>query len=408
MTHEGPNVLAMLERLGAEDVPSLSVERQLSQKQRVIRAIEARAESVRKSVAPSVSPDSMIPEQKMELCREPLRVSVIRRLGWTIGLAAGVALAATGWTVWSARSNTSQVTALRGSEGRVQVVEGEVRVIRPGDYDTRVSREFEIAQGDFVQTESTSKAVLTLRANIRVELFSSSHIRLGDAVSMNQSDVWLRQGKARFDVAKRPPNGKFSVHSPDADITVHGTSFTVEVRQIPAGVQTIVSVTEGLVSVDGAGQTHWLKAGENWASREDTIVLSDFTSRASSGPLQAIEGSSTAVSRTRPKVVASPVAGNASTLGAESQLFAASMAAKRRGDDQGALRLIDEFLGKYPASQLAQNARVERFRVLKRLGLREQAASAARDYMAQTPDGFAREEARSLAIPAPQSPVGNP
>jgi hypothetical protein len=350
----------------------------------------------------------MIPEKKMDLIREPLRVSVMRRLGWTIGLAAGVTLAATGWAVWSARSNTPQVTALRVSEGRVQVVEGDVRVIRPHDYDTRVSREFEIAQGDYVQTESTSKAVITLRANIRVELFSSSHLRLGDAVSMSQSDVWLRQGKARFDVAKRPPNGKFSVHSPDADIIVHGTSFTVEVRQIPAGVQTVVSVTEGLVSVDGAGQTHWLKAGESWASREDTTVLSDFTSRASSAPLQAKETSSSASSRMLPKIVSSTVAGSTSTLGAESQLFAASMAAKRRGDDQGALRLIDEFLGKYPASQLAQNARVERFRVLKRLGLREQAASAAREYMAQTPDGFAREEARSLAIPEPQGSAGKP
>jgi hypothetical protein len=321
-----------------------------------------------------------------------------------------MALAATGWMAWSARSNTPQGTSLLSGEGRVQAVEGEVRVIRPGDYDTRVSREFEIGQGDFVQTESTSKALLTLRANIRIELFSSSQLRLGDAVSMNQSDVWIRRGKAHFDVAKRPPNGKFSVHSPDADITVHGTSFTVEVRQNPAGIQTVVSVTEGLVSVNGAGQTtHWLKAGESWASRDDTTALMGPTLLTSPGPLQAPEASaSTTSSRARPKVVGSPVAGHASTLGAESQLFATSMAAKRRGDDESALRLIDEFLGKYPASQLAQNARVERFRLLKRLGLREQATAAAREYMAQSPDGFARDEARTLAIPAPQSSVGEP
>ena len=75
------------------------------------------------------------------------------------------------------------------------------------------------------------------------------------------------------------------------------------------------------------------------------------------------------------------------------------MEAKRRGDDTTALNRLDAFLVRYPGSPLAQNAQVERFRALRRLGRSQAAASEARKYLAEHPSGFARDEAQRVAIP---------
>ena len=53
-------------------------------------------------------------------------------------------------------------------------------------------------------------------------------------------------------------------------------------------------------------------------------------------------------------------------------------------------------IARYPDSELAHNARVERFRVLERAGQHAAAVSAARAYLERHPEGFARDEAESL------------
>jgi hypothetical protein len=55
-------------------------------------------------------------------------------------------------------------------------------------------------------------------------------------------------------------------------------------------------------------------------------------------------------------------------------------------------------LQRFPGSPLVPDARVERFRALQRLGRTEEAARSARQYLAEQPDGFAREEARDVAL----------
>jgi hypothetical protein len=76
------------------------------------------------------------------------------------------------------------------------------------------------------------------------------------------------------------------------------------------------------------------------------------------------------------------------------------MRARELGNGSEAVRLLDDFVRRYPASPLAQDAYVERFRTAAQLGDATGAARAAREYLARYRDGFAREEARALALGA--------
>jgi len=97
----------------------------------------------------------------------------------------------------------------------------------------------------------------------------------------------------------------------------------------------------------------------------------------------------------RPSGSATPTV---SDLGTQNRLFASAMNTRERGDFTGALRILDELIRRYPGSGLAQDAHVERFRTLQQMGDTEGAARAARRYLALYPNGFAREEARALAL----------
>ncbi len=82
------------------------------------------------------------------------------------------------------------------------------------------------------------------------------------------------------------------------------------------------------------------------------------------------------------------------------------MVASRNGDDAGAVALLDTFLARFPRSVLKENAQVERFRALRRLGQVSEASHEARRYLAEHPDGMERDEAKRLAVEATASPGG--
>ena len=82
----------------------------------------------------------------------------------------------------------------------------------------------------------------------------------------------------------------------------------------------------------------------------------------------------------------------------------AAMSARRTGDDAGAIRILTDLLTRHPTSPLAQNATVERFRALKRLGDEQAASQTARRYLKDYPVGMASDEARRLATePKPET-----
>ena len=93
-----------------------------------------------------------------------------------------------------------------------------------------------------------------------------------------------------------------------------------------------------------------------------------------------------------------PQVREAPSLGGQNVAFAAAMKARQRGDDSLAVQLLEDFIAHYPASPLAQDAHVERFRAMLQTGDVAAASRGARRYLALYPNGFARDEARELVL----------
>jgi hypothetical protein len=118
-------------------------------------------------------------------------------------------------------------------------------------------------------------------------------------------------------------------------------------------------------------------------------------------PAPAVSGPAT-LSSVRAPHSAAHTAGSNDELEEVNRLFAEAKRARREHRDGEALSLLDQLLSKHPRSVLVHEAIVERFRSLARLGRTEEAARAARVYLARYPTGFAAEEARHLAeAPSP-------
>jgi hypothetical protein len=90
-------------------------------------------------------------------------------------------------------------------------------------------------------------------------------------------------------------------------------------------------------------------------------------------------------------------------LEAVNRLFSEARRAKREGRTTEALALLEQLLQRYPSSVLAQEAAVERFRTLARLGRAAEARRHAASYLARHPAGCAAAEARTL-LAEPASP----
>jgi outer membrane protein assembly factor BamD (BamD/ComL family) len=94
---------------------------------------------------------------------------------------------------------------------------------------------------------------------------------------------------------------------------------------------------------------------------------------------------------------ASSPARRSQSLAEQNRLFKEALDARNAGDDVGAARLLGKLLVQFPRSPLAHDARVARFRALRRSGNLELAALEARRYLKEYPNGSASGEARRLA-----------
>ena len=196
-------------------------------------------------------------------------------------------------------------------------------------------------------------------------------------------------GSIELHIAKLAPDHRFIVGTPDSEVEVRGTRFTVGV--VPAdpgcgaGVRTRVAVTEGVVVARRhSGIEDRIAVGEQWPS--------GCIHAAADAPGMTIKQAAGVAA------VVAPSTG--SSLADQNDLFAVAAAAKRRGDARGALAALDRFLALYPASPLAESASVERMRV--RQPLRSpRAPASARDYHARSPHGFAHGEAEAIVSEGP-------
>jgi TolA-binding protein len=220
-----------------------------------------------------------------------------------------------------------------------------------------------------------------------------------------REELGLDGGYVYVDVPKLRPGHFFGIRTPDTQVTVHGTSFSVEVSEPRFGsVSTSVSVTDGVVTVQRAGEPEiFLTAGTRWVST--VAAASASTAPSASAEIHAaptVPRASLDVSRAKTPVVG-PDAHSGSSVGQtrlaeQNRLFADAMTARDRGDDAVAIQMLEGFIRQFPACPLTEDAHVELFRAFVHRGDRGEAARIARQYLAVYSDGFARDEARVLAL----------
>lgn len=352
----------------------------------------------------------------------PAARSIAHAKYWTLAAAAGVAALVGLGTVGSYLRESSEPAA-----GRLVALFGPDATIVHGRSATSagsVSGSVPVAFDSRVDTARDSSSRLELASGVVIAVGSDTHLSLPHAKdrASPREELGLEGGAVRVDVPKLGAGHVFAIRTPDTWITVHGTSFSVEVSGSPWGpVSTNVGVTEGVVTVQQAGEPEvFLTAGMRWVS-------TGRVASASSAPAAASpEASGGSVPGVDVKAAPAPVLGVAATMPAagslrrpapsalqtalaeQNRLFSEAMTACERGDGAGAAQMLESFIRRYPASPLTEDAHVELFRGLAQMRDRAGAARAARRYLALYGDGFARDEARELALEPGAPPQSAP
>jgi hypothetical protein len=266
-----------------------------------------------------------------------------------------------------------------------------------------------LSAGDAVSTLNDAHAYLSLPAQGKVELGSVTDLRIHESRPQAQR-LELGCGHIEVNLPKDGKHRSLVVGTPDAEIAVVGTVFSVDVCR-PAkgeGAVTEVRVKRGAVRVVQRGRAETLVSlGQTWAS-SGAVVPFDAPPCASGAYQAAPPEADSDPPREQPRRVMSTPA-RKGELAAQNRLYQAALDARNQSDDTRAVTLLKELVTKYPDTPLRQEAQVERLRALKRLGDYSGAARDARHYLAEHASGFARDEAQELIWgPTPTAPASEP
>jgi ferric-dicitrate binding protein FerR (iron transport regulator) len=343
----------------------------------------------------------------------PARRQQRRRRTAAAVLCSAAALAMTLGLSASKYRSQARGTDTSATPSAVLAVEGSVQVIRraaeiPAPPLERIS----VGNEDEIITGARGRARASLASGAEVDIESESRVRLHSreddasgtaAPARGRSEgVILSSGRVAVRVPKLGPARSFAVATPEATIVVHGTTFSVARTSdaMSAIPRTSVDVEEGSVAVRRNGVEIFLHAGDRWSSSAEPLDRVP----GQAGEFRAnIELDADKQKTSVPRGSSSPknsrqtsASDKSSTLGAENQLLQTAMAARQQGDARRAAELATEFVRRYPASPLVEEARVERMRALAAAGGPPAAAAEARSYLTDYPRGFARQEASRI------------
>jgi hypothetical protein len=344
------------------------------------------------------------------------RVAVRRGVGATFAVAAALALAWGGPSLWRrARPGTDDVAGTRAAH--------ELKVLAADE-----GRGGDAIVGD--HTHVPLRGGMKLDAGIRLVAPASGEVRVGTPAGTQltlepRADLTvteasatqrfaLHAGAVRARVERLFAGERFVIDTPDAEVEVHGTAFRVAVVEADprcgAGTRTRVSVSEGIVTVRAGGAESRVTPGREWptgcgesdapASSIAAYVPRRPSASASGARREARHPSEAAPVAVEPPAPVAPTPAakviEASDLVAQNDLFEAAVRAKKQGQAAVAVRLFTKLVVEHPAGPLVESASVQRMRLLGTLDAAE-AARAARDYLARFPGGFARADAEKLA-----------
>jgi len=320
-----------------------------------------------------------------------------------LAAAAAVALAfgAAGmWRSLHAPAPKPVAAVERATAGEARLVSGDVSVRRADKTSTLQVGEV-LVGGEVVATAAYSVAEIGI-ASGRAELGASSELELVSP-TVKERRLRLRTGSVDVDLPHKLEAGKHLViETPDAEVLVVGTAFTVNYGGEQGAPKTEVHVRRGTVWImQGGKQRAVLRAGDQWASpatpAPEVVPLSPVAPVAASRRGRPIRGAAslrqTPVSRVAD--VSAPSA-DSGTLAEENRLFQSGLTARNGGDSAGAADAFSGLLARYPRSVLREQALAEQFRALERAGRSSAAAVAARRYLASYPNGFARADAERV------------
>lgn len=197
-----------------------------------------------------------------------------------------------------------------------------------------------------------SSARLRTAQGAEVELSPQTRLGVRTARSGSEPQLRLLAGEVACAVPKLGPNKQFAIETPSARVVVHGTRFSVRVRDGQA--QTCVRVQEGLVAVHHGAETEWLKPGMQWGCEELDTRTAVTTTVPDAAPSARPEASARSTARPNKARVAKKAA--AGTLDAENRLLAEALSAERTHDTRRAHDLFRTLLNRHPDSPLATEA----------------------------------------------------
>ena len=346
---------------------------------------------VREREVPDVAPDAEVRARAIAAVAAALsaRRRARRITRWAAATTAAAAfVGAVGVANWATHRAPKIATGPSPASG-VQIVAqsvgGGASVVVSGA-EGPLAEGRTIPEGSRLVTPANGRATLAFSTGTSVTLGEGTELTVGG----EGAKQLLRLGAGWVDlhVAKLGPNARFVVDTSDTEVEVRGTRFRVSIAHSePAcgnGTPTRVAVTEGVVVVRHDGVEARVAAGEEWPP-------------GCAKPEIAPSGGGAAVSKS---ASAGGVPGLGSALSEENKLYAKALAAKNHGDGPGAAAEFERFLAKYPGSQLAEEAMVERMRILRSIAP-ARGVSAAHQYLGVYPNGNWRDEAEGIVARTP-------
>jgi ferric-dicitrate binding protein FerR (iron transport regulator) len=359
----------------------------------------------------------IVARMELRLEQTVAEVDTTRRRARTyaaLGCAAALCLSAFGAWRWNrARVELGNSTGV----ARVESVEGSVSITHSGGAGSAVAPvtgATRLSPGDDVVTAQDGRTRVQLADGVSITLGEASHLGLPEAaaapqpLAVGRERVRLDDGVVTVRVPHLTQGHTFAVQTPNTEVTVHGTAFTVEVGEFVTADQplrsgghapnapltTRVRVTEGVVSVTNDGRELFLHPGMQWVSPHAEPAPQPTAPVPANGLTLLTPG--VPPPNATFSLAQKPVAN--STLGDQTRLLESAMAASKGGNYAGAISSLNELLRRYPSSGLAPEAHVQLFRALAGAHDYAGAGREARRYLAAYPEGYAHEEAKKLAL----------
>lgn len=247
-----------------------------------------------------------------------------------------------------------------------------------GDASEAVARGGRLSVGARLETTSEGSARMRFPTGSEVWLEQKSALELLSA-GVDQS-MRLSAGRMRAQVAPLKQGERFRIVTPDTELAVRGTRFTVEwvgVSECAGQAATRVVVEEGTVWVRHGQAEEVLHAGAHW-------------------PAGCASAAELAAAAPEPVVARATPARAPSRLAEENQRFAEVRQERLAGRPERALELLDRLKQDFPRGQLQEDVAAEEMRLTAERDP-ARAQRAARAYLKRFPEGYARPLAEELA-----------